>query len=110
MSFMKQKICRFWPLIVFGALINCLFVHHIDGSKLLSDIFLLSNFLYRKDGYNGPAWYVCVLFWITPFYFNLMKTQKKENINLIIALCLVLSLHILIAADFVGGKSGFFEE
>lgn len=108
MSFMKQKICRFWPLIVFGALINCLFVRHIDGSKLLSDIFLLSNFLYRKDGYNGPAWYVCVLFWITPFYFNLMKTQKKENINLIIALCLVLSLHILIAADFVGGKIRIF--
>ena len=107
-SFIKQKICRFWPLLVFGALINCLFVRHINGSKLLSDIFLLSNVLYKDTGYNGPAWYICVLFWVSLFYFSLFKTQKKSNINLIVGLCLFGSLSVLSDASFLGGKIRIF--
>lgn len=107
-SFMIQKICRFWPLVVFGALTNCLFVRKLDGSKLLSDIFFLSDILNKQDGYNGPAWYICVMFWVSLFYFGLFKTQKKGNINLIIGLCLFWSLSILVDASFSGGKIRIF--
>lgn len=90
--FIKSKIFRFVPLISFCALISVVFDKilggHFNLNMLLSDIFLYSGTGLggvQGWGYNPPAWYISVLFWVLLFYFYLLKNLKKEQANIVIS-------------------------
>lgn len=100
-AFIKLKLVRFWPLLFFGSLFCGLFEKKIRLSGILAEPLFLSNAgFYWQHGYNPPSWYVCVLFWVLLFYFYLIKTQKKENANLIIGLICFFSYAALARIGF----------
>lgn len=100
-AFIKQKLIRFWPLLLFGSLICCLFEKEVSLNTVLSEVLFLSGSgFYWQHGYNPPSWYVCTLFWILLFYFYLIKTQKRENVNLIIGLICFFSYAALTRIGF----------
>lgn len=85
-DFVKKKIIRFTPIIVFSSIISGIFKSEIDFSTLSADWFFLGNMLMSRDSYTAAAWYISVLFWITTLYFYLLKTQRKETVYVIIAI------------------------
>ena len=84
-DFMKKKIIRFTPIIVFCSIVCGVFKPKIDFSTLSADWFFLGNTLFFGDSYTVATWYISVLFWITALYFYLLKTQRKETVYVIIA-------------------------
>ncbi|MBR1777431.1 MAG: acyltransferase [Alphaproteobacteria bacterium] len=84
-DFMKKRIIRFAPIIVFCSVICGIFKSGINFSTLSADWFFFGNTLFNGDSYTGAAWYISVLFWITALYFYLLKTQRKETVYVIIA-------------------------
>lgn len=100
-AFIKQKLIRFWPLLLFGSLICCLFEKEVSPAGILSEVLFLSGSgFYWQHGYNPPSWYVCTLFWVLLFYFYLIKTQKRENADLIIGLICFFSYAALTRIGF----------
>lgn len=100
-SFIKTKIIRFLPLIIFGSVLCSLFEEHINISNMMSEFFFLPcTGLHRNDGFNVPSWYISVLFWVSLFYFYLMKTQKEETTDLIIGVISFFSYTGLVQGDW----------
>lgn len=102
-QFILEKLIRFWPILAFCSLAVALIFHRTDFKldRLFSDLFMLSKTgLYKGStdglGYNGPGWYVCVLFWILLFYFYLKKSISPTLSGLIFALITFSSLEILV--------------
>ncbi len=83
-EFIKKKIIRFLPLILFCAVIRSLFKNPVDFSSMLADCFFLTDTLYAGKSYVGPAWYISILFWVTCLFYYLLKTHHKESVFLVI--------------------------
>ncbi len=100
-GFIKMKLIRYWPLMIFSALLCSVNKEEVYLNRILSEVFFLSGTgFYWEHGYNPPSWYMCTLFWILLFYFYLIKTQKRENANLIIGLISFFSFTALSRAGF----------
>ncbi len=100
-SFIKMKIIRFLPLIIFGSVLCSLFEENINFSNMMSEFFFLPcTGLHRTDGFNVPSWYISVLFWVSLFYFYLMKTQKRETADLIVGVTCFFSYIGLVRGDW----------
>ena len=88
-EYILQKLIRFQPVSMLTAIIIALCSTNFDVYRLLTDLFLLSyTGLYNATsgyGYNAPAWFISVLFWIFIFYFYVQKTLPKYS-NLIFGL------------------------
>ena len=88
-EYMLPKLIRFQPVSVLTAIIIALCFANLDIYRLLTDLFLLAHTgLYKANsgfGYNSPAWFISVLFWIFIFYFYVQKTLPKQK-NLILGL------------------------
>lgn len=99
-TYIKQKWIRFCPLIAFGGVICGLFVEELYPQQFFTEFFFITDTGLDCTQINVPAWYLAVLFWVSIFYFYLMKTQKKETVNIIIG--------VLIFFAYVGCvKKGF---
>ncbi len=53
---------------------------------------------------NGTAWFVSTLFWVSVFYYYLIKNFERKYVNLVIALIVYFSLLLL-----VNGGHGYFK-
>ena len=84
-DFIKRKIIRFTPLIVFCSLFGVFFRNKASFSALSADWFFWGNTLFNGDSYSGAAWYISVLIWITLLFYYLLKTQRKETACTVIA-------------------------
>ncbi len=84
-DFMKKKIIRFTPLIVFCSVICGVFQTDINFSTMTGDWFFLGSTGLFGNTYTIAAWYLSVIFWVTSFYFYLLKTQRKETVYIIMA-------------------------
>lgn len=85
-SYIKGKWIRFAPLTLFGGALCLLFEQSVNGTRLLSDVFFYVRSGIQKNlGYNAPAWYLSILMIVSVFYFYMMKTLKKEIVNLLLA-------------------------
>ena len=84
-NFVLKKIIRFLPLLLFGQFVCNLITRTFSTPKILSLIFFLPSTGLSKNNHCsvGTAWYVCVLLWISVFYFYTIKTQKKATTNVI---------------------------
>lgn len=102
-DFIKKKILRLSPVILFAAIIG--FIASLFGIikySLHTTIMTLtfSNVLTDMSVGNwnslGVTWYVSVLFWVSILYFYLMKIFDKKYVNLIIAVISISSYYLVL--------------
>lgn len=87
LTFLKSKIIRFLPLILFVSAVRGIFANQINVTNMFSDfLFLPVPGLHYTAGFVNVAWYINVMLWVSLFYFYLMKFYKKETVNIIIGL------------------------
>lgn len=87
-AFIKKKWIRFAPLTLFGGMLLSLLEYNVNGKSLLGDVFFYARLgiWERKNlGYNVPEWYLSALMIVSVFYFYMMKTLKKETVNLLLS-------------------------
>ena len=86
-EYVVEKLIKFMPLLICTSL-TLAFCTKFKGQQFLADIFLMQKTgLYVSNGgfgYNTPAWFVSVLFWVLLFIFSLRKNLKEETANLIL--------------------------
>mgnify|MGYP002624424668 CR=1 FL=1 len=85
-DFIKKKFIRFMPTIFFCSIVCGIFKKNINFSTMSSDWFFWTNTGLYGNSYVGSTWYISILFWVTAFYFYLLKTQRRETVNATIAL------------------------
>lgn len=101
LDFVKKKILRLWPVLVFAVLSFDIlsFVTPLQSLKYenIYIILLMSNigFLKNTNGDIGPAWFVSSLFWVLLFYFYLIKYVSKIWITFCISILTILSFAFL---------------
>ena len=85
-SFIKNKWVRFTPLTVFGGMLYLVFEQDLNFDRFFSDLFYYTRTgITNELGYNIPAWYISSLMVVSVFYFYMMKTLKKETVNLLLS-------------------------
>lgn len=73
-SYIKKRFIQFAPLVVFGTLLCGGGLASLKGA-----LFLQNTGLAFGDLLNVPAWYIGVLFWISLFYFALLKSVSDKS-------------------------------
>ena len=100
LDFIKRKIIRLWPVILFCFILKLL-IFPIVGQRVHGWDLSLSLFFMDAIGWNvisvGETWFVSVLFWVSIFYFYLIKHFDKSKVFLTIALitwfCYTFEIH-----------------
>ncbi|MBO4294324.1 MAG: acyltransferase [Alphaproteobacteria bacterium] len=92
-DFVIKKIIRFLPLMLFGEIMCQMITHTFSFQNYISLIFFLPSTGLTTDNYCsiGAVWYLCVLLWVSVFYFYLIKTQSPSTSNMIIGIIVFLS-------------------
>ena len=92
-DFAIKKIIRFLPLMLFGEIMCQMITHTFSFQNYISLIFFLPSTGLANSEYFclGVAWYMGVLFWVSVFYFYLIKTQSSSTSNMIIGIIVFLS-------------------
>ena len=75
LNYIKKRFIQFAPLVVFGCLICGGGLASFKGALFLQN----TGLAFGGDLLNAPAWYIGVLFWISLFYFALLKTVSDKN-------------------------------
>ncbi len=87
LDFIAKKLIRFMPLLIFTSL-TLAFCTKFRIQIILADLFLLQKTgLWTANGgfgYNSPAWFIAVLFWVLLFIFYLRKNTNEKITNLIL--------------------------
>lgn len=83
-DFISNKIIRFLPLNIFGALLGLFFSSSLCVEKFFADVFLYSAIFPNITGYNGPAWYISILFWVLLLFFLILNAFEEKKCDLII--------------------------
>ena len=107
--FIEKKIIRFLPTTIFGAIIALICNGRFDANRFFADVFLYSSIFPDVVGYNGPAWYISVLFWVLLFFFMIRKAMEKNKAYLIIfVITFVSSICVIKYRDiFIGVFSSY---
>lgn len=111
----KKRLIQFIPLIILGSALRILFVEQVKVADMLAEFFLItSTGMFKLCRYNSVSWYISVLFWGSLFYIYLLKTKKRETVNLTIGILTFLGTVACIKRgtgyrDFLGneGDIGF---
>lgn len=101
MDFIKKKIIRLWPLLLFGFVLYALagilgFVRFNIYPNLLCLVFLENIGVTLRPSLNGIAWFVSVLFIISIFYFYIFKYFKKTSYNFFIPILVLIGYTFLV--------------
>lgn len=80
-SFVKSKIIRFVPLLFL-----CAFLGKAKVIPVLSNILFLQSTGLSDDVVPPQSWFLAVLFWVSLFYFYMMKVCPVKISRLIFAL------------------------
>lgn len=107
MQFMKGKIIRLWPVYFFSFIaFFVLSKFKVCSFNLYDDIlnllFLQCSGHKLSLGDSGYSWYISSLFWVSLFYFYLLRNFQKKNARLIIGIMTFFS-YILLIHKFDGG-------
>ena len=97
-NYMKKRFIQFAPLVVFGALLCG------GGLDSFKGILFLQNMGFAfKDIANPPAWYIAVLFWVSLFYFALLKSVTDKN-KLYLTIGVIVFISCAICANVPGDR------
>ncbi len=104
-AYIVKKLSRFFPTLIVVAFlywVASLFGYgRFNGwQTFVSDILLFnsSGFVTSK-GSMGSVWFICVLFWVSLFYFYLISNFERKHINIVIALIVWCSYTLLIQSS-----------
>ena len=107
LEFAKGKIIRLWPVYFFSFVVFfvlskfkvCSFNLYDD---ILNLLFLQCSGHKLSLGDSGYSWYISSLFWVSLFYFYLLRNFQKKNARLVIGIMTFFS-YILLIHKFDGG-------
>ena len=101
-EFLKDRLIRFMPLVVFLGIIRNLFWK--DYLNTISDFFFLTPLgLHKSPSVASGSWYIGILIVVSLFFQYLLKTRKKEDVNLIIGIMAFVSAIILTQFNWGNG-------
>lgn len=108
-DFVKKKIIRLWPVLIFLLLITSVAsLFGIYNFNLYDKILALVGLngtgliMIKTTSNAGLFWYVSAMFWVLLLFYYLRKYFDKKNVDLFIAFCIYFSYAFLIHAK--GGK------
>lgn len=110
-DYIKKKIARLFPTMAFVAILYWLestlgYTQFNFFNTVLSDLFMFnSTGLVTTKGSMTAVWFICVLFWVSIFYFYLIRYFEKKYVYLSIALISWIS-YTLIIQDGHGSLNG----
>ncbi len=88
-AFVKERLIRLWPMLAFSiGACGLLRTFHISGQSLnfsdLATLFLLQGTgVSQTPGVNGPAWFICVLFWCSIIFYIMLRIIKRKTTKII---------------------------
>lgn len=90
--FIKTKLIRFYPLIIFGSVCLIFYSQNITYEKLIAPLLFLPATGFYEFNFiaTGSTWYLSVLFWISIFLFNIKKVKSDHTVNIIIGVLVFL--------------------
>ncbi len=108
-DFVKQKIIRIWPLLAFSILVGICIGMKAKSCDLATLFFLQGTGISQKGGLNGPAWFVCVLFWVSLIYHIVLKNMtNKIKRNIFFLSVFLVSFFLLIKNLFIFPRAIMF--
>lgn len=117
-EFVKKKIIRFYPVLIFLILLSAFIaMFGIIGWSFYDNIMLLSGLSgtslvldIGKITHLSQFWYVSSMLWVFVLYFYLLKNYPRKNIDLLIVIITFFSYSLLIHAKkgSIGGAEQMF--
>lgn len=109
-QFLKKKLIRLYPVLIFMLLIGWLGAAVFNLYDLSIYPSILSLFGLNGTGFvkslehwqqgSSQFWYVSAMLWVFALYFYLFKNYQKKNVNLVLALLIFFSYSLLINNSF----------
>ena len=80
-TFVKEKLFRLWPVTLFSFFI--LFVIGCFNTKDFFNMFFINSGigLINYSGHNEVVWFVYALFWLSLFFYFLIKNLELKNLT-----------------------------
>ena len=100
-EFLKKKIFRFWPVLVFVMILTAVIPYTPFNFYSAIITFLGLNgtvLIYKTIGTVSVFWYVSAMLWVMTLFLYLLKNYEKKNVDLFIALAVFFSYGMLIHA------------
>ena len=112
-EFVKHKLIRLYPVLVFIMIIYFLFsltssIVFTYYDNILTLLCLNGLGLTYKHINAGHFWYVSAMLWVLLFYYYLLKNYSKKNVNLFISLIILFSYTFILHAN-QGGIGGTWQ-
>lgn len=105
LDYVYNSVTRFMPLITLGVCLRLLCSKVINIEGALSEIFFLSTTgIYEDRPYNKVSWYISILFWVGLLFLFLLKTRRRESVNLCLG---IMAFFGVIALNKRGFQLGF---
>ncbi len=80
-KFILNKFLRLWPVMAFSFLFVLPFGIFDKYNDTLNLFFINSGLgLTTKSSVNAASWFICVLFFLSIFFYYLMKTLSRKNL------------------------------
>ena len=98
LQFTLKKIFRLLPVLLFSLVICVFFFNHRLEPALFNGLFL--QCIGFSLEYKGINWYISPLFWVSIFYFVLLKTTDYKKANFSIAVITYISYVVLVNITF----------
>lgn len=98
LQFAIKKIARLHPVLLFSIIISVTFFYHGSEAAVFNSLFL--QCIGISTEYKGINWYISPLFWVTMFYFALLKVIDNKKANLLIGVFTYFSYVLLINNTF----------
>lgn len=89
-KYIQERIIRLWPTLAFSILVFFILVKckwyftGMDYSDVATLLMLQGTGICQACNANGPAWFICVLFWTSIFYFILLKIIKNQKLQVVV--------------------------
>lgn len=98
-EYVVKRFFRLWPTLVFSFFV-CLLFGHFNRYDLLNIFFISDGIgLVKSNSHNNASWFICALFFLSIFYFYLLKYFKRHIALFICYIIAFLGLAILGNAD-----------
>lgn len=89
-QYVINRIARLWPVLAFSFLISVVFFKFKLYTAIINSLFLQCIGVTLL--YKGINWYISPFFWVSIFYFYILKNFDKKYVHLIIAFCIYFGL------------------
>ncbi len=100
--FIVKKIIKFWPLICFSSICLIFGDKSMTYEKFLAPLFFLPATGIFDSFSSAPnsAWYICVLIWVSMFYFYIIKNCNPVFTKICIAILTFYNYVICVKYDW----------